>query len=155
MIINGREIEFRGKSIENGKWIYSSAIANGAIKRKRDNKYMLQEELSTDYHDEWVEVIPETVGQFTGMKDVSGGKIFVDDVVKYSRVHYSLVGLEHWSKGVGLVIYDNFQSRHVLVPIGSGYEQSLCTDHKSGESTKLIGNVTDNPELLEAENASK
>jgi len=143
MIMKGREIEFRGESLNTGKWIYSSVIANGTIKRKRYNTYMLQ--------DEWIEVIPETVGQYTGLKDKSITpylKIYGGDIVKYSRYYYEDMGQERWENGVGVIKYNEFQARYIIDPIDGNFEPGLCTDWKNGEKTSVIGNTTDNPELL-------
>jgi len=121
-----REIEFRGKDVNTGKWVYSSAIANGTVKGKQNNKYMLVDNES----DIWCEVDPETIGQYIGKKDKNGVKIFMGDIIKFS------------GGGVWSVYYceDNSMFR-----LRNGGLTCCVVD---GKLYSVIGNVTDNPELL-------
>ena len=129
-----REILFRGKRFDNGKWV------EGLLwKKKYDTSKLFMSYFPNKDDDEDVVVIdPETVGEYTGLKDTNGKKIFEGDIVQYDKdgATYEIVFAEEC--GV-----TKFCSR--FIPDGTlGYVNQ--------RRDKVIGNRWDNPELLQEKN---
>lgn len=125
-----REILFKGKRIDNGEWIegYYCPCVFGRfpfipaiiIKEDMDNGH---------WHP--VEIIPSTIGQYTGLTDKNGKKIFEGDVVStdlerpYNMFNCNDGGQDYYA---------------IMLPI-------LRSEHTRYEYGKVIGNIYDNPEL--------
>ncbi len=87
-----REILFRGKRVDNGEWVEGSLTVNhydraGKLEdeyRIVDSWYGLDDEDFPTYQSGLDEaVVPSTVGQYTGLTDKNGKKIFEGDIVQY------------------------------------------------------------------------
>lgn len=149
-----REILFRGKSEYNGKWVNGSLhIELSEIDKQGDKKYdyrILGLQGECDY------VIPETIGQYTGLTDKNGKKIFEGDIVKH-----------HFGEEKGIVKFgeyrqpfnDDIHTKHIgfyvdwisgeqkeLLRKDLGYWANIDNDYEI-----FIGNIHDNPELLKKE----
>lgn len=134
-----REILFRGKRVYNGAWLAGDLLAN---KYERPNICPIGDV-------NCYPVIPETIGQYTGLKDKNGEKIFEGDIVGVN-----LFGNAYYPWKVVYIDKDAaFEFfRYVAVGIYGG----KATGHaKMSEYDKsqieVIGNIYDNPELLEGE----
>jgi len=123
-----REIKFRGKRLDNGKWVFGDLLT-----KHPHHKGLTIVENGVLHH----EVNPETVGQYTGLKDTNDVEIYEGDVVKghrYSngvkneivgRVMFGYIG---WNvAGVGHYVWD-------AATLTSAYE--------------VIGNIHDNLDFL-------
>ena len=139
-----REILFRGKSV-NGYWIYGNLNFYPDINRtfiRKNNKELLPS-FQTSLEEE---VSKNTVGQYTGLTDKNGTKIFEGDIVE-GHCH------SQWSHRLQrcVVVYDrdSFKSRHYLnYPNEEHYFEYKVLFSKD---VVVIGNIHDNPELLESE----
>lgn len=125
-----REILFRGKRWENDEWIVGDLM-------------QLQKEAFIHYFktgcrfSESVDLV--TVGQYTGMTDKNGVKIFEGDIVRQAY-HPENDYIIEWYDG-----RYNFRKR--IKPKEWGYE-ALCCVQNAVKHLKIIGNIHDNPELL-------
>ena len=138
-----RTIKFRGKRKKTGEWVYGyyALFENVHVILKPDNWYMD------------VAVIPETVGQITGLKDQRGTEIYEGDILKcqfcdYSRKHYDIP--EHIIKVKGKVRYSSSGTFVVDVWIGGSIPLGFNFGNWPQTTIEVIGNIHDNPELLEA-----
>ena len=135
-----REILFRGKWFGNDEWVY------GALYSYYDFKRWIYQILGdrTNGIPAAYEVYPATVGQFTGLTDVNGKQIFEGDIVRLCESVKLTFGVES-----GEVRY--YRGGFVAGK-GNGFNNSLDAladaDWKALRG-EIIGNIYDNPELLE------
>ena len=134
-----REILFRGKKKDNEEWFYGYLV-------ERNAKYYIYYEMPDEMCQtgNWFcneEVIPETVGQYTGLTDKNGKKIFEGDILDtdlkrpYLVVEFRDGCFMFNCNDGGDDYYD------IMLPI----VKEAHTEYKYG---KVIGNIHDNPELL-------
>lgn len=122
-----REILFRGKRIFNSKWVEGFMYSQHFPLEFRDDFYIRC--YDTDYL-----VIPETVGQYTGLTDNNGRKIFEGDILTienegvYAAIKYN-------ESNAAFYVEDEDHEDY----LGEAWETDVV----------IIGNIHDNPELLQ------
>ena len=131
-----REILFRGKRVDNGEWVISNSFyqCNGKIK--------LWDEQNRDGY---VEVEKETVGQYTGLTDKNGKKIYEGDIVKdeYGRI-MEVVWRENLAKFALKLIKttgEKWTENFLYADMGEWFDLA-------NHLPEVIGNIHDNKELL-------
>ena len=130
-----REYLFRGKMIANGKWSEGNLLVT-----KQGCCITPDATVLGSYG----AVNPETVGQYTGMTDKNGTKIFEGDIIDFLY--------RSDSDSYGVVHYDadetefGFEYNSIFEGLGRYYRS---------EDIEVIGNIYDNPELLKGENNDK
>ena len=139
-----REILFRGKRIDNGEWAYGN-LNYGTIEIKsiKDSYYISDFDVNP-WDKKFYPVIPETIGQSTGMTDKNDKKIFDGDILKEygSMPEHSLMVIRNVGFGCFIEFYFHGE-KHSTEQVGHiGW---LSYD-------EVIGNIYDNPELLEVTN---
>ena len=140
-----REILFRGRRTDNGEWVYGFLWVNRTV--TRETVYI------TDVMGEMFQVHPETVGQYTGLKDTNGQRIFEGDIISYLYLHDDWIEPE-----VGVVEYMSddgypaFQMEHSPVFDDEHYVVEcniLALLDQSGDYSYFVaGNIHDNPEAM-------
>ena len=141
-----REILFRGKRKDNGEWGYGDLIHNDngfndqvfiaklIIGENEDKHQFDDDEILLGWSP--YNVIPSTIGQYTGLTDKNGRKIFEGDIVKWTGSLYKVV------------FEQRFGTAYFGIKI-SDYETWYFCNSCAANLMEIAGNVYDNPELLE------
>lgn len=129
-----RSIIFRGKKLDNGKWV------QGYCYELEKDRMMI----SSCIRREAYEVNPETVGQYTGVEDCTGRKIFEGDLVKgfdsyTGEMYQDVTGIVEFRKGCFGAIWNGY-----FEPF------AICDDE-----IIITGNVHDNPHITFLEEEQK
>lgn len=136
-----KQILFRGKRVDNGEWVC------GYLYRlsERLNPFIMFINSNAESH----EVILETVGQFTGLCDKNGKKIFEGDILETAGPdgadYQDVVHFGHFNDD------DNHGNEYIGFYVKSGNYTTSLLEMPLGKHNYcyVIGNIYDNPELLE------
>lgn len=124
-----REIKFRGKQSFDNKWIHGSLL-------KDKEKYYI----TNDYGDTFYAVIPQTIGQYTGLKDKHNVPIYEGDIVIYEWIN-----MEKFK-----VIYDEEDALFSLEPLDIGRKDiwniGFFKSNMKNHTLEVIGNIYDKGE---------
>lgn len=138
-----REILFRGKRIDNGVWVYGSFLQVEHEDGSFTTAIFHKKDACGD-----AEVYPATIGQYTGLKDKNGKRIFEGDIVYVTGLmphptwgYDSVTGVVEWCGGAFEV---EGKANDDYVPYGLLYDScDACRE--------IIGNIHDNPESRKEE----
>lgn len=140
-----REILFRAKSKNSGRWVYGDLITQKY--KSRQGVHIYEKNESFGY--QFVRIDKKTISQFTGLKDAYGNNIYEGDIVKDEDEGETLFVVKYTDY--------NVSSCGCCTPhfIGIGFvgesQIMYCGDFKRcelNEYCKVVGNIYDNPELL-------
>lgn len=132
---------FKGKRVDNGEWVIGNLITNVFFRLGQSIPYILcPDKAKYDCFEDFTEgngifeVRPDTICRCTGLNDKKGNLIWKNDIVKVTVIY-------------GVVKWDYANARYVIDDREDGYQ-----DYSEWwQETEVIGNIFDNPELLESE----
>lgn len=136
-----REVIFRGKRLDNGKWVHGLYIHHRNVAHYIiDARLGGYEDMNGEFFTpRWYAIDPATVGQYTGLTDKTGKRIFEGDIVN---------GLFLFERPIAGVVTFRDGSFGVQWMRGRVEEFSAFTSC-CNVAWAVIGNIADNPELLE------
>ena len=139
-----REILFRGKRTDNGEWFYGYYTNARYYLDKKEMHIIFEQDVEVYPHSEFAggeEVIPETVGQYTGLTDKNGRKIFEGDVIEFADFFDSEIhrGVAYWC---------DFAFWLDCTETEGDDEGIYSLAYISSNALEVIGNIYDNPELM-------
>lgn len=145
-----REIKFRAKGLNDNNWYYGSYVYTNDDKNNpfssgpfKENHHIIQY-IPGDWNlGGWepIEIDPNTLGQFTSLKDKNGKEIYEGDIIAFN-----------WRSCDGVDITDLLEVRFVRGVFAFLWDGDL--DHEANivspthEWANIIGNIHDNPDLI-------
>ena len=139
-----REILFRGKRVDNGEWIEGYFLPGNERKSLHPCIFVYLPETQSF---ECFDIDIDTLGEYTGVKDKNGTRIFEGDIIKITGFHTTAIAAvkygstseksTHW----GWYFDDNDGHTYFLA------SRAFCKDYNA----IIIGNIHDNPELLKGD----
>ncbi len=123
-----REILFRGKSSNDEEWVYGDLLHNGI---DYDTAIYCEKTKSVN------EVYPETVGQYTGLTDKNGKRIFEGDIVLFL-----------WGEKREVFSVEFVEGEFEAIPKRKSTDIWCIRIGSYSPEFEVIGNIHDNPELI-------
>lgn len=136
-----REIKFRGKSKKDDKWCYGTYIYNNPLRIRpfrEIHKILFWQTGNWRTMGDWgaEEVIPETIGQYTGLKDKNDKEIYEGDIILWYNKKY----LVKFQSGMFYASVEEFNEG-----VHGGYPLwSLVKYHDEQDCGVIVGNIYEN-----------
>jgi len=161
-----REIKFKAKRLDNGKWAYGYGVIiadDFCVLDKRD-ELQIQRPYTFRNNTHWFELCgimcdTNTLSQFTGLHDKNGKEIYEGDIVRKKEIGgygYEYVGVVRYYEedcryAIDITATNEFSTRALFTVGESVINDGYCTIKYTTEY-EILGNVYDNPELLNDKN---
>lgn len=159
-----REILFKAKRKDTKEWVYGQLIYKNCLRDNGMVEHLYRDWTETcayiyedncennieEYPTKFVEVIPETVCQYTGLNDETGKKIFENDIVFYSDFasvyKNDITGIVKYTQNCMFEI--EYADKYIKG--GKTTRPLVCHEHSifTQKKTKVIGNIFDEGELI-------
>lgn len=148
-----REILFRGKRTDNGEWVegYYSNLGGNHPRVLKENIFIGKIGRVLEFEN--IDILPETVGQYTGLTDKNGKRIFEGDILQGEQYPFKsdgkynyFVEVCYWDNAPEFGIYTFKNPKADIRGISEGNTDNM-QDWESSD-WEIIGNIHDNPELL-------
>ena len=142
---------FRAKQVNNGEWVEGYFAIGKWYLDEKERYAILPIDLCFYPHceiNEWIEIDPETVCQYTGMVDKNGNRIWENDIISINTYDY----MEPQEDFFGRVVYLEKWACWCIQPPEEEKFIPLCECEGSYQTDRFVeGNIFDNPELWEQE----
>lgn len=140
-----REILFRAKRIDDGKWVEGFYVNRFDVNEEIEHLIFWRKSYTVW---EYAKIDPETLCQYTGLKDKNGNRIWKNDVVSINTYSY----VEPEEDYFGKVVYAEGWGCWCIQQPGEEKPIPLCECEGSYLTERVVeGNIFDNPELLKGE----
>lgn len=138
-----REILFKAKRLDNGEWVEGNLITNERNENQKYIGYIFDERNGVIEDFDLVEVIPDTICQYTGLTDKNGRKVWENDICDRKEKYPEIVT---YNKGDWQLDYSYVFGKEMHTDacnLGFYVCERNCVE--------VVGNIFDNADLLEVE----
>lgn len=131
-----REILFKAKRLDNGEWVEGNLITNERNENQKYIGYIFDERNGVIEDFDLVEVIPDTICQYTGLTDKNGQKVWENDILALDDIKW-------------IVAWSASECCYAVKDITNNVSIGLLNIVKI--KSVVMGNIFDNADLLEVE----